>query len=86
MMRKFHASQLRESGLDMDTIDALQGRSKTPVRKSYFFDNPENIRSEYIKHMDCLTINLDVNSIDIKVRNTSSLKMNTKTTVSMWKT
>ncbi|MBR0370632.1 MAG: site-specific integrase [Methanobrevibacter sp.] len=66
MMRKFHASQLRESGLDMDTIDALQGKSKTQVRKSYFFDNPENIRSEYIKHMDCLTINLDVNSIDIK--------------------
>ena len=66
MLRKFHASQLRESGLNMDTIYALQGRAKTEVRKSYFFDNPENIRSEYIKHMDCLTINLDVNSIDIK--------------------
>ena len=66
MLRKFHASQLRESGLDMDTIDALQGRAKTEVRQSYFFDNPENIRESYIGHMDCLTINLDVNSIDIK--------------------
>ena len=66
MLRKFHASQLRESGLDMDIIDALQGRAKTEVRQSYFFDNPENIRESYIGHMDCLTINLDVNSIDIK--------------------
>ena len=66
MLRKFHASQLRENGLNMDTIDALQGRAKSEVRESYFFDNPEKIREEYIKHMDCLTINLDVNSLDIK--------------------
>jgi len=41
MLKKFHASQLREIGLNMDTIDTLQGRTKIEVRESYFFDNNE---------------------------------------------
>ena len=29
-------------------------------------DNPERLREVYIEHMDAITINLEVNSLDIK--------------------
>lgn len=29
-------------------------------------DNPEKLRESYIEHLDCLTINWDVNSLDLK--------------------
>jgi len=66
MLRKFHASQLYNAGLNIDQIDALQGRSKNKTRTSYFMENPEELKKKYIEHMNCLTINLDVNNLDFK--------------------
>lgn len=66
MLRKFHASQLYNSGLALEEIDALQGRVKDATHSSYFLEDPEKLRQKYIEHLDCLTINLDVNSLDIK--------------------
>ena len=31
-----------------------------------FYENPLKLRDIYIEHLDCLTINLDVNQLDIK--------------------
>lgn len=66
MLRKFHASQLYNAGLSLEEIDALQGRGKDPTHSSYFLEDPKKLREKYIDHLDCLTINLDVNKIDIK--------------------
>ena len=66
MMRKFHASQLYNAGLTLDEIDALQGRGKDATHSSYFLEDPKKLRQKYIAHMDAITINLDVNQIDIK--------------------
>lgn len=60
MLRKFHASNLykgtNENGLNMDTIDALQGRSKDKTRSSYFIEDPESLKQDYIKAMNKITI------------------------------
>ena len=66
MLRKFHASQLYNSGLTLEEIDALQGRGKDATHASYFLEDPKKLRQKYIEHMDAVTINLDVNNIDIK--------------------
>ena len=44
----------------------MQGKSKTAVDEVYFLDDPETLREEYIKHLNCLTVNMDVNQLDIK--------------------
>ena len=68
MLRKFHASSLynHDNGLDMDMINALQGKTKNSTDESYFMENPEDLKKAYIKAMDCLCINLDVNNLNIK--------------------
>lgn len=66
MLRKFHASQLYNSGLSLEEVDALQGRRKDSTHRAYFMEDPQKLREKYIEHLDCLTINLDVNNLDIK--------------------
>jgi len=66
MLRKFHSSQLFNDGLSIEIIDSLQGRGKDSTHASYFMDNPERLREVYIEHMDAITINLDVNNLDLK--------------------
>lgn len=66
MLRKFHASQLYNNGMSLEEVDALQGRTKNTTHSSYFMEDPKNLKEKYIQHMDCLTINLDVNNLDIK--------------------
>lgn len=66
MLRKYHASQLYNDGMSMDEIDELQGRGKDPTRTSYFLEDPVHLREKYIQHMNAITINLDVNNLDIK--------------------
>ena len=65
-LRKFHASQLYNDGMSLDEIDALQGRRKDTTHTAYFMENPSKLKEKYIEHLDCLTINLDVNSLDLK--------------------
>lgn len=65
-LRKFHASQLYNDGMSLDEIDALQGRRKDTTHTAYFMENPSKLKEKYIEHLNCLTINLDVNSLDLK--------------------
>lgn len=57
MLRKYHASQLFNDGASIEFVDALQGRGKDATHSSYFMEDPEKLRKEYIKHLDCLMIN-----------------------------
>ena len=66
MLRKFHASQLKNHGMSIEEVNSMQGKSKNIVDEVYFFEDPEVLRQKYIKHMEAVTINLDVNNIDIK--------------------
>lgn len=66
MLRKYHASQLYNERVSKELVDALQGRGKDQVHSSYFWENPNKLREVYIEHLNCLTINLDVNNLNIK--------------------
>ena len=66
MLRKFHASQLYNDGLSMDEVDELQGRGKDQTRTSYFLEDPLRLREKYIEHLNAVTINLDVNNLNLK--------------------
>lgn len=66
MLRKFHASSLRNDGMSLDEINSMQGKSRNSTDESYFFDDPIKLREKYKEHLDCLCINVDVNNLDIK--------------------
>ena len=66
ILRKFHASSLYNDGMSLEEIDALQGRSKEATHSSYFTEDPNKLKEKYLEHMDCITINMDVNNLDIK--------------------
>ena len=66
MLRKFHASYLKNAGMEKDDINALQGKSRNSTDESYFYDDPKSLQEKYIKFMGAITINLDVNNLDIK--------------------
>lgn len=66
ILRKFHATNLYNDKMSLEEIDALQGRGKDLTHSSYFTEDPTKLREKYIEHLECLTINLDVNSIDLK--------------------
>ena len=66
MLRKFHSTPLYNERVPKELVDALQGRGKDQVHSSYFWENPEKLKEVYIENLNCLTINLDVNNLDIK--------------------
>ena len=66
MLRKFHSTTLWNEKVSQEIIDALQGRGKDQTHSSYFYENPLKLREIYIEHLNCLTINMDVNQLDIK--------------------
>ena len=66
MFRKFHASNLKKSGMSMDDINSMQGKGKSAVNEPYFFDNPEQLKEVYMRHMDAVTIEWNVRNIDMK--------------------
>lgn len=55
MLRKYHASHLKDA-IGMDYVDELQGRGKTEIRESYFYENPTKLRQIYIENMQNVTI------------------------------
>ena len=65
MLRKFHASNLArgENGLTVEEIDSLQGRCKDKIHKSYFLDDPKELRKKYILNIDKVLINYDVSHL-----------------------
>ena len=66
MLRKFHASSLLNDGMSKDDVNSIQGKSKNRTDEAYFFDDPDKLRQKYINHMNAVTINSEINSIDIK--------------------
>ena len=56
MLRKFHASNLKNNGMSKEDINQMQGKGQNTVDEAYFFDDPKILREKYISHMDCLTI------------------------------
>ncbi len=66
-LRKFHASNLSkgEHPLTPDEIDSIQGRSKDNVRSSYFFEDPEFLKSKYIQNLEQVTITQEVEKISV---------------------
>lgn len=61
MLRKYHASQLAESGIGTDHINLLQGRKVTGVAHEHYIRiKPETLKEEYIKALPYLVIE-DVN-------------------------
>ena len=61
MLRKFNATYLTQGCLDdvllnMDLVDELHGCGKNKTRESYFKDNPEYLKLEYIKAMSNISL------------------------------
>ena len=61
MLRKFHSTYLNQGALEgdllaMDSVDLLHGRGKNKTRESYFKDNPEFLKLEYIKAMGNISL------------------------------
>jgi len=65
-LRKFHASQLYNDGMPIEYVDSLQGRSKNSVHSSYFMEDPEKLKQMYMEHMHAISINTEVNTLDVK--------------------
>ena len=60
-LRKYHASQLAESGMSTDHINLLQGRKVQGVAHEHYIRiKPETLREEYIKALPYLVIE-DIN-------------------------
>ena len=76
MLRKFHASQLSmgKSPLTLDEIDTLQGRKRLGTRRSYYFDNPEDLRKKYIRNIEQVTILDQVHTLTVDSPEVEMLK------------
>lgn len=74
MLRKFHASSLKNDGMDKYDVNSMQGKGLNSTDEAYFLDDPEILRQKYIKHMAVLGINTDINNIDIESAEFKELK------------
>ena len=66
MLRKFHASSLMNDGMSRETVNDLQGKTKSAVDEVYFYNNPESLKDQYIQHLHAVTIMQDVEKITVK--------------------
>ena len=67
MMRKYHASQLAESGMSTEHINLLQGRKVSGIAHEHYIRiSPEHLREEYIQSLPYLVIE-DVNRYKTEV-------------------
>ena len=65
-LRKYHASILMNDGMSRELVNDLQGRTKPRTDNSYFFNNTESLREEYIHHLPALTVMADVKKVTVK--------------------
>ena len=57
MLRKYHASNLlNNTNFTIDEIDALQGRRKNKIHRSYFLNDEEKLKEKYMRHVDVIDI------------------------------
>ena len=66
MLRKFHASHLRKAGMDIYSINILQGKSNNSVDEVYFLEDTKQLRKDYIKYMHSLFIFTDVHEVTVE--------------------
>lgn len=74
MLRKFHASHLRKAGMDLYSVNILQGKSNNSVDEVYFLEDTEQLRKDYIKYMHSLFIFTDVNEITVESEEVLEIK------------
>ena len=74
MLRKFHASSLKNAGMDKYDINSMQGKGLNSTDEAYFLDDPDILREKYIQHMSVLSVNIDINNIDIESPEFKELK------------
>lgn len=55
-LRKFHASNLKNDGMLIDDVNTLQGKSRNAVDEAYYFENPEKLKTNYLSHVNAVTI------------------------------
>ena len=66
MLRKFHATHLRKAGMDMYSINILQGKSNNSVDEVYFLEDTTQLRKDYLKYMHSLFIFTDVHEVTVE--------------------
>ena len=64
-LRKFHATHLRKAGMDMYSINILQGKSNNSVDEVYFLEDTQQLRKDYLKYMHSLFIFTEVNTVSV---------------------
>ena len=74
MLRKFHSSNLSNAGMDRYLINVLQGKSNGAVDDVYFFEDENQLREEYIKHMHSLLIFTEVKEVTVHSQEFLELK------------
>lgn len=68
-LRKLFTKTLFAQGVDKLMVDWMLGHKINDVTEAYFKTKPERLRSEYIKHMNHLTLE------QIKIRKVTSGKL-----------
>lgn len=75
-LRKFFGTTLFEEGNVSELfIDFLEGRSISKTRQAYYKPNPEKFKKRYVAVMNCVTINSDVEYLDITSEEKKELLM-----------
>lgn len=64
ILRKFHASSLEKAGMDIYSINVMQGKSNGSVNDVYFFADEEVLLEKYINAMDGVLILSEVKEYD----------------------
>lgn len=63
MLRRYHASSLKNAGMDKDTVNTLQGKGQNPTDDAYFKVNPKKLKEKYLEFMDCLYVDFDIKEV-----------------------
>lgn len=75
MLRKYHATTLYNDGLALDKVNDLQGKTKNRTDSVYFMTNPEDLKYEYVEHLNSLSIGKEVEKVTIKSKEFKELEI-----------
>ena len=64
MLRKYHATNLKNAGMDVYSINVLQGKSNGTVNDVYFFEDEQHLLKEYIDAIEGVLILTDVKELN----------------------
>ena len=75
MLRKYHATTLYNDGLALDKVNDLQGKTKNRTDSVYFMTNPEDLKHDYVEHLNSLSIGKEVEKVTIKSKEFKELEI-----------